>query len=295
MNEILTLPIDAIKITGGTQSRVALNDDTVADYAEVIRLGGELPPVVAFNDGGSAGLWLADGFHRYHAHLRAGAMEIACDVRSGTLRDAVLYSAGANASHGLRRTNDDKRRAVSILLSDEEWSKWSDREIARICGVGNKFVGDVRSVICVPNTDSMATRTVQRNGTTYQQNTANIGKVAAVSPALTLPSGEIATIESGTDLVSAAETADFAQEDCGPSDAEIVAALADQAKQLDYIQNLLENEDDPLTKALADVAQMRLLNGALKSQNDGYQATIAEQIRMIKSLRAKLAKLERAA
>ncbi|NHZ98068.1 hypothetical protein [Massilia sp. CCM 8734] len=183
MSEILTLPIGMISISGGTQSRVALHQETVDDYAEVIRLGGELPAVVVFNDGESSGMWLADGFHRFHAHRAAGAAEIVCDVRAGSQRDAILFSAGANVAHGLRRTNDDKRRAVSILLGDEEWSKWSDREIARVCGVGNKFVGDVRASVCVPNTDESPVRVVVRNGTTYEQNTANIGKAKAAAPA----------------------------------------------------------------------------------------------------------------
>ncbi len=107
---------------------------------------------------------------------------INADVRQGSLRNAVLYSVGANAAHGARRTNEDKRQAVSRLLNDPEWAQWSDREIARQCRVGNKFVGDVRKAICVPNTDNIfqpledkPKRKVTRNGTTYTQNTANIG------------------------------------------------------------------------------------------------------------------------
>jgi hypothetical protein len=44
----------------------------------------------------------------------------------------VLHSAGANAMHGLRRTNADKRRTVMLLLQDEEWAAWSD------CGSASK-------------------------------------------------------------------------------------------------------------------------------------------------------------
>lgn len=29
--------------------------------------------------------------------------------------------------HEMRRTNEDKRRAVRVLLEDAEWSQWSDR------------------------------------------------------------------------------------------------------------------------------------------------------------------------
>src|SRR6185312_13903179 len=37
------------------------------------------------------------------------------------------------------------RRAVITLLNDEEWSGWSDREIARRCAVDNSTVSRIRS------------------------------------------------------------------------------------------------------------------------------------------------------
>lgn len=57
--------------------------------------------------------------------IRTDGGTIAVDVRPGSQRDAILYSLGANAAHGRRRTNADKRRAVQRMLSDEEWSRWS--------------------------------------------------------------------------------------------------------------------------------------------------------------------------
>lgn len=44
--------------------------------------------------------------------------------------------------------NGDKFPPVIVFYDDAEWNKWSDREIARRCGVGNKFVGDVRCSLC---------------------------------------------------------------------------------------------------------------------------------------------------
>lgn len=173
--ELVTLPIDGIRINGGTQPRVETNETAVAEYAEVIRFGGELPPVVVFDDG--AECWLADGFHRFHAHVNAGAMEIVCDVRLGTKRDAILFSVGANASHGLRRSNDDKRKAVMTLLKDSEWSTWSDNAIAKACSVDHKTVAAHRQAILGNSQDAvLITRNVERNGRSYTQNTANIGK-----------------------------------------------------------------------------------------------------------------------
>lgn len=138
-----TIPINSLRIDGGTQTRAQLNESVVAEYAEVIRFGGSLPPVTVYFDGSEN--WLADGFHRYHAHRAAGAMEIEADVRNGTKRDAILHSVGANAVHGLRRTNEDKRRAVTTLLGDKEWAAWTDREIAKACGVSHPFVAAIRN------------------------------------------------------------------------------------------------------------------------------------------------------
>lgn len=100
--------------------------------------------------------------------------DIAAEVRQGTRRDAILYSVGANATHGLRRTNADKRRAVETLLRDEEWSQWSNREIARQCGVSLNLVNSMRKDLSELKVQIGAERTVERNGKTYSLNTANI-------------------------------------------------------------------------------------------------------------------------
>ena len=55
-----------------------------------------------------------------------GLAKISADVREGSRRDAILYAVGANASHGLKRTNRDKRNAVMVLLKDPEWSDRAD-------------------------------------------------------------------------------------------------------------------------------------------------------------------------
>lgn len=170
------LDLSLIRIDGGTQSRVSINETAVSEYCESIRHSIELPPVIIFFDG--VEYWLADGFHRYHAHRAAGAIDINSEIREGTKRDAILYSVGANSSHGLRRTNEDKRRAVMTLLNDQEWSAWSDNAIAKACGVTHPFVGGLRAPILKPLQDRIepTKRIVERNGKEYKQNTANIGK-----------------------------------------------------------------------------------------------------------------------
>ena len=70
---------------------------------------------------------------------------ILAEVREGTRRDAILAAAAANATHGLRRTNADKRRAVLTLLRDPEWVKWSDRKIGAGRSVDHKTVAAIRA------------------------------------------------------------------------------------------------------------------------------------------------------
>ncbi len=160
------LRLEQIRLDGGTQPRAFINDTAVAEYAESLTDGATLPPVVVFYDGSDH--WLADGFHRTKAAVKCGFLTIDADIRQGTKRDAVLFSVGANASHGLRRTNQDKRRAVETLLRDEEWVQWSDTKIADSCGVGRSLVTDMRESI-MPKTHDSTSRKVERNGTTYTQ------------------------------------------------------------------------------------------------------------------------------
>lgn len=165
------LVLDLIRMDGGTQSRQSLDGETINDYAEAMAGGARFPEVTVFYDGKA--YWLADGFHRVNAAKQAGLISLPVSLHQGTQRDAILYSVGANASHGKRRTNADKRQAVERLLRDEEWSKWTNNRIAEQCAVDAKTVGTYRASMEIPE---MGTRLTQRNGATYPMNTGNIGK-----------------------------------------------------------------------------------------------------------------------
>lgn len=172
-----TLDLDKIRADERCQPRTTFDTDLVAQYAEAMANGDTFPPVKVFFDG--VDHFLADGFHRYHAAASLGLADIAADISEGTLRDAILYSCSANASHGWRRTNDDKRRAVRRLLNDPEWKRWSDREIARRCGVSDRFVNGLRPKLAqtvTANIRSEPERTyTTKHGTTATMRTANIG------------------------------------------------------------------------------------------------------------------------
>jgi hypothetical protein len=167
------LAVSSIKRDFALQPRATLHQEWIEEYALDLANGAKLPAVIVFFDGND--YWLADGFHRAFAHESLGLIDIEADIRRGTRRDALLFSVGANAIHGHRRTNDDKRRAVDIMLADPEWVKWSDNEIAKQCGVVQSMVTRARPSYAGHKIDPDPVRTVTRNGTTYPMRTGNIG------------------------------------------------------------------------------------------------------------------------
>jgi len=172
--KIQELDIKKVRLDGGTQTRASINNDVVADYLEKI---GTLPPVIVYFDG--VDYWLADGFHRYHAHLNDGRKKIKAVVRNGNVREAILCAVGANADHGLHRTPADKKKSVETLLNDPEWAKWSTKQIAEKCRVGWHFVDDLKTLFTSrarsDESDSQVTYK-NKHGQTATMNTANIGK-----------------------------------------------------------------------------------------------------------------------
>ena len=135
------IPLSDIQ-DGGAQMRVEMKPDVVREYADEMAAGAVFPLVVVYHDG--TDYWLADGFHRVEAARKLDRESIDAEVLAGGERDAILHGTGANASHGLRRTQADKRRAIERLLRDEEWGKWSNRKIAEVAKVDHKTVANVR-------------------------------------------------------------------------------------------------------------------------------------------------------
>ena len=50
-----------------------------------------------------------------------------------------------NAVLDIKRTNQEKERAVRLLLEDPELRQWSDSEVARHASVSHTFVANIRN------------------------------------------------------------------------------------------------------------------------------------------------------
>ncbi len=144
--------ISQIRRDNKLQPRANLSSQVIDEYIEEIRRGKDFPPIGLVFDGQS--YWPWDGYHRLGAYEGAGATHIEADVTEGTTRDAFKLSLGANASHGQRRSNEDKRRAVTLALEDEEFGKLSDRLIADMCSVSQPFVSALREELSPPKASS---------------------------------------------------------------------------------------------------------------------------------------------
>lgn len=287
-----TINIKTIRIDGGTQSRVEINNEIVTEYADAIKSGAEFPEVVVFNDG--VDNWLADGFHRFHAHNQAGKTSIAADVRQGTLRDAKLFSFGANGTHGQRPSNADRRKSVLEMLNDSEWSKWSDSQIAKTCDVHHSTVAVHRKSLAESASDKSAERTYKtKKGTTATMQTGGIGKKKA-----------------GSDSATPAKN-EPAQAQTKPAVSEPVAAPAEEYTELDAARDQIEGLQDALAVAnigsadpeeaaqaktlIAELrAHIKTLEAtlkAVKTSRDGFQNQVAELQSQINRQRREIDKL----
>jgi len=119
-----------------------LNAELVNEYAEAIQAGAEFPPGRAFRNEADE-VFLSRGFHRYFAHQKAQRDGMRCEVIKGSRDDAIIDACGANAEHGSRRTNDDKRKAVATL--NAMFPKKSTRAIAEMAKVAHITVERYRA------------------------------------------------------------------------------------------------------------------------------------------------------
>jgi hypothetical protein len=171
------IKLQKIRLDGGTQPRKEIDEPLVQHYTEILLEGKDkFPPIELWFDGKS--YWPSDGFHRFHAHKRAGFLDIEATVSQGTKRDAFKACLKANSKHGKPRTPDERRYVVQMALEDIEYGDASDHVIAELCDVSVQTVGRVRKALGLEKTS-----TVGKDG--RRLNTANIGRPAAPEPEYT--------------------------------------------------------------------------------------------------------------
>jgi hypothetical protein len=248
--ESLVLPLDQIKIDGGTQVRVTLSEQIIKEYADALERGDKFPPLDVYFD--DTTYWLADGFHRIKAAATAGRDSITVAVHPGGQREALLHAIGANETHGHRRSDEDRRQAVRLMFTDDVWQHWSNNEIARQCKVSEYLVRTIRSELqpAKERTGTLkSTRTATRKGRTYTIDTSRIGSAAqrkrrtssTLEPSVSdgVSQGTATeTSEPAAALSSIESKIEVSSSDLSPAEAESSAAAASipRPRQLNLIQ-----------------------------------------------------------
>ena len=278
------IPIAKIRMDGGTQPRAALNSHAIEEYATAMTSGTMFPPIAVFYDGEN--YWLADGFHRVSAASTAGLEVIECDVHQGTLEDAQWYSFSANKANGLRRTNNDKQRAVKAALQHPRSAALSNSEIARHCGVTTPMVGKWRDHLGL-SINVLKIATVTRKGTTYAQDTTKIGrrKSKAASPAA--PAEETAADtpeppESEPEIRTPSRSTRSQRIDrlarltlsfihATKHFAHLLHWLGETAGQFEEAEQVLSNVNSTLTAVITDIEQKAVAADPLNASRLGIQ------------------------
>lgn len=262
-----TIKLKDIVIDAGTQQRVTPTDSVIDEYAESIKCGAKFPPVTVFSNG--VEYYLVDGFHRYFAHKKVdGITEIEAEIHEGTKRDAILHSASVNGTHGLRLTNQDKRKHVLVLLNDEEWSQWSNRDIAKHCNVGHSFVDKLRKEV---------------NG-----ELPTVGKTSS-KPAPILESKNEETAEQ-TENHEEFDEKSIREEMADEFDP--AAEIEKAHKEIDQLTSIIES-DDKLAAATAEIKRLNALIEVIESQKRAFQSSENAAKQAAKMWKAKFEKLER--
>ncbi len=179
--KIRKLKMSEIRVDQQYQPRKALNEEEIRNYAELLKNGESLPPIVVFEETKDSYV-LASGFHRFEAHKRIEALNIEAEVRIGSSLEILTEAIQSNAKHGIRYTNEDKWRCVQLITSHPDGKDLSDNHIAKLCGVSNHLVKKIREEL--GGRPEEGTVLASRNGTVYAMDKSKIGPRVTKAPSL---------------------------------------------------------------------------------------------------------------
>lgn len=267
-----TIKLSDIVIDAGTQQRVSKTDSVIDEYCESIKCGAKFPQLTVFTNG--VEYYLVDGFHRYFAYKKAGGIDfVDADIHEGTKRDAILYSASVNGTHGLRLTNQDKRKHVLVLLNDSEWSQWTDTLIAKHCKVTQQFVSKVRREINDIQKDiiSKSIKTVLD----VQNDSESISEDVA--------SNSDDSEEERHDLITEEQIAEEMA-----SEIDVEKELYNAHMEIERLTKIIESDDK-----LSEIKRLSDLVQHWEEKSNGYQVAVFNKNEDLKKWKRRAEKLER--
>jgi hypothetical protein len=288
--QVQKVEIKSIIVDEKIQQRASLNDEYIVELSKEIADGAVLPPLDVYDIDGD--LLLTDGFHRLKALLKAGVGTVEVNIYKGTERDAILHAVGANADHGLRRTNADKRKAATTLLIDKEWNESSDGNIARICRVSQPFVSRIRNEL-TQNGFEFKRKRIGANG--VAMDTSNIGARSSDSKvteeAIETGDPESTVAEPAADKIreepvpesaGSPSEAEHTEDSIGPAeevgsvDAVANAEMSDEISNEEMKSDPTDNLDDMIKDIESESAKMG--SESITSQQSDDQTNATETV-----------------
>jgi len=258
--------IDVIRIDGGTQCRVVIDQPTVYKYLEDMKEGNIFPALETVFDGST--YWLTDGFHRYHAYKLLGVKEVQTEYIPGTLQDAKERALKANSKHGKPLTIEDRRNKIKMALEMDGVNEKSNYEIAKMCDVSQSFVAAER--------DPEVKRKQQLN------NEKRILKKAK----------QIEELSKNTSATSIQEPSDpKPMTGHEPDEDELKSSEVALQADLEMLSKFLES-DDVLKTTYEELKKEKLLNQQLNLRIHGLMNEKNEAIKMVKKLQAELDRIK---
>lgn len=122
--------------------------DKISDFRDLYKTDPDkLPRLTVYRKDNTDPLeyTLVDGDARLQALIQNKETEVPVTVEDGGDAEALVAASCSNHNHGERRTREDKRAQVKMLLDSPEWAGKTDRVVAEAAQVSHHLVGDIRT------------------------------------------------------------------------------------------------------------------------------------------------------
>ena len=111
MAKTVTVKVTELVLDWSLYPRHAVDGFQIGRLAEAIEAGEDLPPMMV----DEKSLRIVDGFHRYHAFVRAKVEEVAVEMhRFRSEADVFMHAVTLNARHGVPLAPQDQARVLLL-------------------------------------------------------------------------------------------------------------------------------------------------------------------------------------
>ncbi|MGI8545355.1 MAG: DNA modification methylase [Aridibacter sp.] len=159
-----------ITVDPAFQIRERLSEEIITELAEKYQQHDYIAPIHIIDAGNR--LIVVNGFTRVAAIKRTTVRKINAVV----IKTSEIYSLGLRLFHNSNNdqnfTKSELKSAVAELLKNEEFSRLSDRQLARNFPLSDKTIAKIRPETSAENPQI---RTVTRNGVEFPMDTSEIG------------------------------------------------------------------------------------------------------------------------